>query len=130
MTETVYLTLLIDGVAMPTRHLEEVYINDELVWSANTGRSVTALFVGDIVGEKITMSLKFRCLKHSQFKTIKSALPGIGSPYKRVQLIQPNGETIVDFTVYRATVGRDMNNTSFERGEVVYRQISFELIEQ
>ena len=130
MTNAVYLTLIIDGVQMPTRHLESVYINDELVWSANTGRSVTALFVGDIVGEKITVSLNFKCLTHSQFKMMKNALPGLGAPFKHVQLIQPNGEAIVDFKIYRATIGRDLRNTAFADGEVVYKDVSVEMIEQ
>ena len=125
-----YMTLLIDGVEMPTRHLDKVFVNEELVWSSNSGRSVTALWVGDITDEKFTISLNFRCLSHSQYKIIKAALPSVDAPYKTVKLVQADGEVVLEMTAYRATVSRDFSAATFANGEVVYNNISFEMIEQ
>jgi hypothetical protein len=125
-----YLYMTIDGVEMPTRNLDELLINDEIVWSSNAGRAETALFGGDIVDEKTTICLNFKCIKSSEFKKIKNALPGLEGAFKDVVIKEPNGDELLNIRIYRATVTRDMSGCTVSRGQVVYANVSFDLIQQ
>lgn len=52
-------------------------VNDELIWTSDTGRTLAAYMVGDVVAEKKNVSVKWEYLTEEQVKTIKSILiPG------------------------------------------------------
>lgn len=52
-------------------------VNDELIWTSDTGRTLAGYMVGDIVAEKKSLSIKWQYLTEDQVKVIKTILiPG------------------------------------------------------
>jgi len=46
-----------------------VSLNDTLLWTSDTGRTLAGTMVGDITGAYITVSLKWQMLTQNEFKT-------------------------------------------------------------
>jgi hypothetical protein len=78
-----------------------ISVDDEIIWSENTGRTTSGKMLGDVVAEKKSISIAWGVLTASQLSTIKSSLiAGFFS-------IQINiGETI-NITSYRGTLTSD-----------------------
>lgn len=71
MTET----LLINGVVMPSP--VQIAVGNEIIWSANTGRTSSGLMVGDVVAEKKTLTIEWGILTDQEYKLIQDNLiPG------------------------------------------------------
>lgn len=52
-------------------------INDEIIWTSDTGRTLSGLMIGDIVAEKKNLSIKWEYLTDNQVALIKKTLiPG------------------------------------------------------
>lgn len=52
-------------------------VNDELIWTSDTGRTLSGYMVGDVVAEKKTVSVKWEFLTETEVQTIKNTLiPG------------------------------------------------------
>lgn len=51
-----------------------ISVNDEIIWSSDTGRTLSALMVGDPVAEKKTISVKWGVLPESELLKIKNTL--------------------------------------------------------
>lgn len=52
-------------------------VNDELIWTSGTGRTLSGYMVGDVVTEKKNVNIKWGYLTEAQIKTIKDTLvPG------------------------------------------------------
>ena len=52
-------------------------VNDEIIWTSDTGRTLAGLMVGAVVAQKKNLSIKWEFLTESQVKTIKNTLvPG------------------------------------------------------
>lgn len=52
-------------------------VNDELIWTSDTGRTLSGYMVGDVVAEKKTVSVKWEFITETQVKQIKDTLiPG------------------------------------------------------
>lgn len=52
-------------------------VNDEIIWTSDTGRTLAGLMVGAVVTQKKNLSIKWEFLTEAQVKTIKNTLvPG------------------------------------------------------
>ena len=48
--------------------------NDELIWSSDTGRTLSATMMGDVIAEKKTVSIRWEYITEDDIKTIKSVM--------------------------------------------------------
>ena len=82
-------------------------VDNEIIWSSNTGRTSTGKMVGDVIAEKDTVEITWECLRDSDLKTIKTCLKaGFFDFYF------PECGELVKITVYRGTISSD------DRGEL------------
>ena len=52
-------------------------VNDEIIWTSDTGRTLSGLMIGSVVAQKKNLSIKWEYLTESQVKVIKNILvPG------------------------------------------------------
>ena len=49
-------------------------VNDELVWSSDTGRTLSATMMGDVIAEKKTVSIRWEYITEEDINTIKDVL--------------------------------------------------------
>lgn len=64
--------LLCNGVALPAP--VSLKVDDEIIWSTNTGRVDNGDMVGDVVAEKKTISIEWGVLKEDEMRLIKDSL--------------------------------------------------------
>lgn len=121
-----YLEIYGDGVLLPSP--SSISIGDELVWSSNTGRSVTAEMIGDIIANKSTLTITWRMLSYSAINIIKNNVSDISNPFKNVTLKTNTGDVLLSFTGYRSTLAID---SIFTVGKEVYAStITTDIIQQ
>lgn len=51
-----------------------ISVNDEIIWSSNTGRTASGLMVGDVVAQKKNVSIEWGVLKESELALIKRVM--------------------------------------------------------
>ena len=55
----------------------EISTSDEIIWSANTGRSSeTGKMIGDVIAKKKTINITWRMITAAQASTIFNCMPG------------------------------------------------------
>lgn len=64
----------INGVCMPTPDKDGITYGKEPLWSSNSGRTASGLYVGDLVAEKMTVDISFSNLTESDVRLIENAL--------------------------------------------------------
>lgn len=99
-------------------------VNDEVIWSSNTGRSANALMVGDVVGEKKTVSVKWGILTETEVKKIKDNLR---SGFLPVTFRDAGVELTI--SAYRGTLQKEAMGYIGD-GIYYYRSVSVEIVEQ
>lgn len=52
----------------------EITVNDEIIWSSNTGRSASGEMIGDVIAQKKNISIKWGVLTESELVIIKNVL--------------------------------------------------------
>ncbi|MBQ9613961.1 MAG: hypothetical protein IJV14_15460 [Lachnospiraceae bacterium] len=92
-----YPTIQANGVTLPSP--DELKIADEIIWSANTGRSTTGKMIGDVVAEKQTIDIQWGVITYAEYKKIRANIKSGFHPFKLVL----GGETIT-ITAYRGTL--------------------------
>ena len=68
------LQLEINGYKPPAPDKEGYVVTENKIWSKNTGRTASALMVGDIVGRKYSVVLTWADLKQSEVSLIDNAI--------------------------------------------------------
>lgn len=108
------------GVEMPCP--VSLKVNDEIIWSENTGRSSTGTMVGDVVTEKQDVEIAWGILTAAEAAKIKKymvagfftvAFPTLG----------------ISFTGYRGTLSKELLGTLTD-GVTYYKSASVKLVEQ
>lgn len=51
-----------------------ISVNDEIIWTSDTGRTLSGLMVGDVVAEKKNISIKWGILTETEVQLIKNVL--------------------------------------------------------
>ncbi len=91
------ITIQSNGVALPSP--TEIETGDEIIWSANTGRSTTGLMVGDVVAEKKTLTIRWGVLTAAEYDGLRSAL---GTGFRPFTLAVDG--SAVTITAYRSAL--------------------------
>lgn len=98
-------------------------VNDEIIWSSDTGRTLSGRMVGDPVAQKKTVSLKWEYLTETEEKIIKNTLvPG----YFPVSF-RDDG---IDITIeaYRGTLSKEQ--LGWLSGIFYYKSVSVDIVQR
>lgn len=121
-----YLQIYGNNVLLPSP--SSISIGDELVWSSNTGRSVTAEMIGDIIASKSTLTITWRMIPYSSIDIIKSNVSDINNPFKNITLQTNTGDVLLSFDGYRGTLNID---SIFSVGTELYAStVTTDIIQQ
>lgn len=101
----------------------EISATDEIIWSANTGRSATGKMIGDVVAEKKTFNIQWGVLTKAQFDTIKANLV---SGFHSFSLIL--GSETITITSYRSQLSSELLGGF--GGETWYKSADVSIIQQ
>ena len=99
-------------------------VNDEIIWTSDTGRTLAGLMVGAVVAQKKNLSIKWEFLTEAQVKTIKNTLvPGF-FPFS----FRDDG---IDITIqsYRGTLSKE-HLGDIGDGLYWYRSVSVDIIQR
>ena len=102
----------------------ELMVGDEIIWSANTGRSSSGKMLGDVVAEKGTVTITWGILPESDVSLIQKAMP---AGFFSLQF--PDGGGIKTLTVYRGPFQREQLGYVGD-GVLYYRTVTVELVQQ
>lgn len=80
----------------------EITVNDEIIWSSNTGRSASGEMIGDVIAQKKNISIKWGVLTESELTIIKKVLVAGYFPFS----FHDDG---IDMTIrsYRGTLAKE-----------------------
>lgn len=112
--------LLAGGVEMPCP--VSLKVEDEIIWSANTGRSNTGKMVGDVVAEKQTAEIGWGILTKTEADKIKRYMVSGFFPISFPALG-------ITFTGYRGTLSKELLG-GLSDGITYYKNVSVQLVEQ
>ena len=115
------VTIKANNVLLPSP--DEVKTGDEIIWSANTGRSSTGLMIGDVVAEKMTIEISWGVLTRAQFLQIKSNLRSGFHPFE----LSIDRETVT-IDSYRGTLTGEILGT--HGGTTFYKSAAVSIIQQ
>lgn len=99
-------------------------VNDEIIWTSDTGRTLAGLMVGAVVAQKKNLSIKWEFLTEAQVKTIKNTLvPGF-FPFS----FRDDG---IDITIqsYRGTLSKE-HLGDIGDGLYWYRSVSVDIVQR
>lgn len=114
-------TITANGVPLPSP--VEIATSEEIIWSANTGRSTTGLMVGDVVAEKRTLNIRWGILTTAEYDSIRSNLRSGFHPFTIT--VDGSAATI---TAYRGAITGTMLGTY--GGVTYYNDVSVSVIQQ
>ena len=120
------LKFKIDGVEMPNErnNITGIKYNKHWIWTSNSGRAVTADFIGDITAMKNSVELVFSYIYASDFNTIQDALPSLDKPFVTVTFEDEEG-VFLDFLCYSSDVTFDYGGVAGKKR--YYTSINFSL---
>lgn len=102
---------------------DAITTSDEIIWSANTGRSSSGKMIGDVVAEKQTFQIHWGVLTKAQRDSIRTRLQPGFHPFT----ITEDGEsTTID--AYRSTITCDAVGTF--GGVTYYKNMQVSIIQQ
>ena len=100
---------------------------EEIIWSANTGRSITpddgALMMGDIVARKKTFNIAWGVLTQDEYNSITSLLRAGFIPFTLVL-----GSQVISISSYRGTITAELLGAP--DGSVYYRNANVSIIQR
>lgn len=102
---------------------DSITTTDEIIWSANTGRSSAGKMIGDVIAEKTTFAIQWGVLTKAQRDLIRSSLRSGFHPFT---LIEDGTETTIDS--YRSTITFDTLGTA--GGVTYYKNLQVSIIQQ
>jgi len=114
-------TIQANGVVLPSP--VEIGTSEEIIWSANTGRSTTGLMVGDVVAEKRTLNIRWGVLTAAEYDSIRSNIRSGFHPFTLT--VDGAAATI---TAYRGAITGTLLGTY--GGVTYYNDVSVSVIQQ
>lgn len=99
-------------------------VNDEIIWTSDTGRTLSGYMIGDVVAEKKNLSIRWGVLTEDEYLLIKNTLIAGFMPFT----FHDDG---IDMTIeaYRGTMSKDQLGYLSD-GIFYYRNVSVDLIER
>jgi hypothetical protein len=99
-------------------------IADELIWSSDTGRTLSGKMVGDVVAEKKTVSISWGILTEAELVKIKNKLTKGFFP---VTFRDDGG--LITISVYRGTLTKEILG-KLSDGVFYYKSATVDLVQQ
>lgn len=99
-------------------------IADELIWSSDTGRTLSGKMVGDVVAEKKTVSISWGILTEAELVKIKNKLTKGFFP---VTFRDDGG--LITISVYRGTLSKEILG-KLSDGVFYYKSATVDLVQQ
>lgn len=111
-----------NGVALPAP--TSIKVDDEIIWSSNTGRVASGLMTGDVVAKKKTVSITWGVLNDEDMKKIKDNMIDDFFPFQF-------HDAGVDITItsYRGTLSNE-HIGELGDGYYWYKSASVKVIQQ
>lgn len=99
-------------------------VSDEIIWTSDTGRTLSGYMVGDVVAEKKNLSIKWEYLTDTEVELIKSRLIAGFFPFT----FHDSG---LDLTIeaYRGTMSKE-HLGSIGDGNYYYKTVSVDVIQR
>lgn len=99
-------------------------VANELIWTSDTGRSLSGYMIGDVVAEKKTLSIKWEFLTEAELIVIQNTLIAGFFPFS----FHDGG---VDFTIesYRGTLTKE-HIGNLGDGNYWYRSVSVDIVQR
>ena len=99
-------------------------VNDEIIWSSGTGRTLSGRMVGNPIAEKKTLGVKWEYITEKELQLIKSKIIKGFFPLS----FHDDG---IDFTVesYRGTMAKDILGDIGD-GEYYYRSVTVDIVQR
>lgn len=99
-------------------------VSDEIIWTSDTGRTLSGLMIGDVIAEKKNLSIKWGILTETEVALIKSRLIAGFFPFT----FRDDGLEIT-IEAYRGTLSKE------HMGEIgdsryYYRSVSVDIIQR
>lgn len=110
------------GIDLPAP--TSISANDELIWSSDTGRTLTGKMIGNVVAEKKNVSIKWSMLTEGEVAKIKKNLVRGSFPFR----FRDNGETIT-INAYRGTISKEQLGDIGD-GNFYYKSVSVDIIQR
>lgn len=110
------------GIVLPAP--TSLTVNDELIWSSDTGRTLSATMMGDVIAEKKTASIRWEYITEDDIKTIKSVMINGFFPFS----FHDDG---VDLTIesYRGTLSKE-HLGDIGDGNYYYKTVTVDVIQR
>lgn len=99
-------------------------VNDEIIWSADTGRTLDGTMMGDIVAEKKNISIEWAWLTEQEVMLIKNNLITGFFPLSFHDL-----GADVTIEAYRGTLSKDIGGDIGD-GNFYYRTVSTDIVQR
>lgn len=104
-------------------NLVSMNVNDEIIWSPDTGRTLSGWMIGDVIAEKKNISLKFVWLTEAQVKILKQTLRAGFFTFR----FRDCGENH-EIPVYRGTMAKEA--AGYIGDIFYYRAVSVDIIQR
>lgn len=102
----------------------EMAVNDEIIWSSDTGRTLDGTMMGDVVAEKKNLSIKWAWLTEQEAALIKNNLIAGFFPITfRDYGVEVTIET------YRGTISKDIGGNIGD-GFFYYKSVSVDIVQR
>lgn len=101
-----------------------ISVNDEIIWTSDTGRTLSGLMVGDPVAEKKTVSIKWGVLPEEEVVLIKNTLIAGFFPFS----FRDDGVNLT-IEVYRGTMTKEQLGWIGD-GIFYYRSVSVDVVQR
>lgn len=110
------------GVGLPAP--VSMSVNNEIIWTSDTGRLMNGIMVGDVIAEKCTVSIKWGILTETEMKLIREKLISGFFPFT----FRDDG---IDITIesYRGTLSKEHLGYIGD-GIYYYKSASVEIIQR
>lgn len=106
---------------------DQITCSEEIIWSANTGRSITpsdgALMMGDVVAQKKTFNIQWGILTQAEYNKIRTGLKAGFYPFTLVL-----GSEVITINAYRGTITAELLGAP--DGKVYYRSAQVSVIQR
>lgn len=110
------------GIVLPAP--VSITVNDELIWTSDTGRLMDGTMAGEVVAEKKTVAIKWGIMPESDIVRIKS-----GIVINFFPIIFRDDGIDMTITTYRGTLSKEQIGRLSD-GIFYYRSASVDLIER
>lgn len=102
----------------------QIAVSDEIIWTSDTGRTLSGTMVGDVVAEKKNLKIKWEYLTEEDVNIIKSRLIAGFFPFT----FHDDG---IDFTIdaYRGTITKEQLGDIGD-GKFWYRSVSVDIVQR